>query len=142
MRRFLPIAACGLLLTAPAFAPSDADSSEAAARLLLGETFPIETSVSFPAALLHWLDSLAGLSGPGLTAGKTIEAHRTEYNRKLGRPTVEDQNVLEDYAEVRRRSVNGNHDPNSLAIAFFEAGGWEEALNSSRQLLGREASSE
>ena len=84
-----------LLLVVPAFGSSvETPLPVNNYHLLLQETYPIETSVSFHASLLHWMDSLAGLSGAGLTAGKTQRAHRIEYSHVLGRPTDRDRTVL------------------------------------------------
>jgi hypothetical protein len=89
---------------------------------LFGETYPVEVRVSFQAALLHWLDSLTGVVGPGMTAGKTTEAHRLDFERVAGEPSAEDLRMLQRFAETRRsiaaRSRGGAE--NHLARAVFE----------------------
>jgi len=110
---------------------------------LLGDDFPIEVSTEFHVALLHWLDSLAGLQGVGLTGGKTVDAHRFEYGRLLGKPSARDEAVLRGFAAARQRAANrqravaGRIAPpaDAVALAFFEAGSTAEALVTTGTLL-------
>lgn len=138
MHRPASIAVCACLLLAPLTAAEDqAPGIASAYPLLLDESYPIETSVAFHSALLHWLDSLAGLKGSGFTAGKTHKAHRFEYQRVLRRPSERDGELLRGFADVRRRFVrrNARSDPDALTLAFFDAKDHEEALESADALL-------
>jgi len=104
--------------------------------LLLGGRYPLEASASFPAALLHWLDSLANLSGAGFTAGKTVAAHRLTYVEVLDRPSDEDQRFLRRFRDARVAFVNaGDHDRDALTRVFFKATSLEAALQESATLL-------
>jgi hypothetical protein len=105
--------------------------------LLVGDKYPIVVSVSFPAALLHWLDSLAGLAGRGLTGGKTRRIHRAEYQHVHGRPTQEERLLLEGFAEARLRYAadNADDDPHLLTLAFFDSVDLDEALTRVRTLV-------
>jgi hypothetical protein len=105
--------------------------------LLLSAAYPIETSVSFHASLMHWMDSLAGLNGAGLTGGKTQRAHRIEYNHVLGRPTDHDREVLLGFAEARvaYASENVDGDVDGLTRAFLAADTIEEAFETASSLL-------
>lgn len=126
----------------PAAAASPAAApAPAAADLLLGESYRIELSDSFPAALLHWLDSLADLQGPGMTAGKTVDAHRLEFRRTFGEPTAQDDEMLRRFARSRLRLASGaaGTSPHALTLAFFEASAIAEALATSAGLLGPES---
>jgi len=126
-RRLLPIL---LLLLLPLSSTlADTVSHEP---LLLGPAYPIEVAVSLPAALLHWLDSLAGLDGPGATAGKTVNAHRLEFVRLFGPPDAETNERLRGFALARagvaRRLPRDRRD--ALTYAFFEAETLDAALQS------------
>jgi len=121
-----------------ATSPSDTPSATPTeARLLLGNTYPIDVSVSFHKALLHWLDSLAMLSGAGGTAGKTVEAHRQEFEKLLGRPSPQDAHMLTRYHEARRGFVRkaDAEDRDRLTLAFFEASSLNDALDRAGNLL-------
>ena len=101
----------------------DAAAADSAPRpsLLLGDAYPIEAGISFHAALVHWLDSLAALAGPGLTAGKTVEAHRMDFRQQLGSPTEQDIRQLRRYADARTRLASENSaSATLLTAAFFE----------------------
>ena len=149
MLRVAPIAAAlGLLLTVgpslswaqdPAVEAATPPRSpgRAAGPWLLDESFPIEVAITAHAGLLHWLDSLTAMNDKGMTAGKSIEAHRAEYNKRLGQPTREDQQVLLRYVEARKASVTHNNvgDPDALTTAFFQAGSMSEALDALPALL-------
>lgn len=63
---------------------------------LLGRAYPLEADVSWPAAVFHWVDSLAGTSG-----GKTIPAYQREFVEKFGRPAEEDLLHIRRFAEAR-----------------------------------------
>jgi hypothetical protein len=107
--------------------------------LLFGESYPLEVDVSFPAALFHWLDSLAGLDGPGMTAGKTQAAHRQHFIRRLGPPGSLDQQNLQRFAEIRLRDVTKRVDDRiALALVFLEAPDLEAALAEVEGLVGSE----
>ena len=96
-----PLHAClllSVLLPAVAEAPEPATTS-----LYLGTRYPLEVSLSFHSALLHWMDSLAGLRGHGMTAGKTIEAHREQYQQTLGAPRPDDVAMLERFSRAASR---------------------------------------
>jgi hypothetical protein len=82
------LAAVAFVFAYPSLAgpPSASPANPRPARLLFGATYPLEVSAEFHPALLHWLDSLANLTGPGATAGKTVEAHRVTYVALHGEP--------------------------------------------------------
>jgi len=104
--------------------------------LLLGDAFPIETSNTFHAALLHWLDSIAALDGPGMTAGKTVGAHRRDYEDRLGRFDGEAVGILRGYADLRIRFARRHRDSaDALAAAFFEAPTLDTALERAGALI-------
>jgi len=63
---------------------------------LLARPFPIQAAPSYPGALFHWIDSLAGTSN-----GKTIPVHRQQYVDLYGAFTVEDQAALEAFIAAR-----------------------------------------
>ncbi len=104
---------------------------------MLGRAYPIEVSVSFHMGLLHWADSLAGLAGPGLTAGKTARAHQFEYNRIHGKPTSQAIELLHAFREVRldfaARATAETRD--ALTLAFFESSDLDAALHRAAELL-------
>jgi len=77
-------------------------NGDAASKNLLGKIYPIEVRISFQAALFHWLDSLTGVIGPGMTAGRTTEAHRLDFEKVAGEPSTEDLRMLRRFAETRR----------------------------------------
>ncbi|HXV77151.1 MAG TPA: hypothetical protein VD788_12610 [Candidatus Polarisedimenticolaceae bacterium] len=105
--------------------------------LLIGRDYPIEAGISFPFALLHWLDSLAGLDGPGMTAGKTIEAHRREYVERLGAPDDATLEQLREFVGLRWSSVKrlGRERRHALSLVFLEARDLDQALAASSELL-------
>ena len=134
---------CSLLLVASATnlsADATAPLSGATLPLLLHDSYPLEVSVSFHAALLHWMDSLAGLNGAGLTAGKTERAYRVQFQELLGGPTDEDMKQLRDFADTRMRFAgkHRNGDVDALTRAFLEGATLEESLASASELIGRE----
>ena len=111
-------------------------STEPSPSLLLGDAYPLEAPISFPAALLHWLDSVASLRGAGMTAGKTIEAHRQTYIDYLGVPSDSEQRLIEAYHGVRVGfATNAVDDRNALTRAFFEADDLDDALQRASSLL-------
>lgn len=124
----------------PAIATADGTPASApSGTLLLGDTYPLEVDVSFHAALFHWLDSLAGLDGPGMTAGKTRTAHREQFVRQFGPPDSKDQLLLQSFAELRLRDVTNRPDDRlALAQAFFETPDLDAALLQAESLLGAE----
>lgn len=131
VRVALAIALLSLVPHAPSAAARPGPS------LLLNDAFPVEVSVTAHAGLLHWLDSLTAMNGAGMTAGKTIEAHRAEFNKRLGRPTPEDRAVLERYVRARTASVSRNHhaQPDAVTTAFLQAATMTEALDALPALL-------
>jgi hypothetical protein len=118
----------------------DAAVRAAETELLLDDPYPLEARISFPAALLHWLDSLAGLSGAGLTAGKTRGAHQRQAHDLLGPPSDEERELLRGYAAARVDFVEQNllRDPDGLTRAFFDSDTLERAAEAARGLLGAE----
>jgi hypothetical protein len=114
-----------LLLSSPA--PADDDP---AATLLLGDSYPIETELSFHFALLHWLDSLGGLTGLGMTGGKTVEAHRRQYTETLGPPDARALELMRGFIETRRAMVRrmGPEQRYALSLAFLDSSDLEQAL--------------
>jgi hypothetical protein len=127
--RYLPLlllASVGVASATPA--PTGATPA-APVHLLFGESYPLEVHVSFPAALFHWLDSLAGLDGPGMTGGKTQSAHRQHFVRRLGPPGSLDQQNLQRFAEIRLRDITERDDDRiALALVFLEAPDLDAAL--------------
>ena len=105
--------------------------------LLLDGAYPLEAVASFPAALLHWLDSLAALSGPGLTAGKTQEAHRRAWVGVHGPPTPSDVELLERFRDARLAFLRerGERGRDALTAAFFGALEIDAACRASNALL-------
>jgi hypothetical protein len=97
---------------------------------LLTDGYRLDASITFHEALLHWLDSLAEVTGPGFTAGKTVAAHRAEFEAILGRPSGTDTRMLSRYHQARRAIADGapSGDRNAVALAFFESASLEEAL--------------
>jgi len=142
-RACIPIAAIVLALpivsaAMAATSPTDvAPTASAETRLLLGNSYPIGVSVSFHEALLHWLDSLAMLTGPGGTAGKTVAAHRKEYEGLFGKPSPQDSAMLKRYHAARLGFVRGadKDDRHRLTLAFFEASSLNDALDRAGDLL-------
>lgn len=119
--RLVALGSC-LLLAVAALAASEP--------LLLGRSFPIEVAVSMPAGLLHWLDSLAGLDGPGMTAGKTVPAHRQEYAARFGALDDESGRTLGRFADARRGLAARlpRERRYALSLAFLTAPDVESAL--------------
>jgi hypothetical protein len=133
-----------LALGAPAAGVVADEPGGAGDRLLPGQGYPIEASVSFPAALFHWLDSLAMLNGTGLSAGKTVPAHQREFLRLFGEPTDEDREVIAAYREARgsfvmsriERAERGEPaDPSALLKAFLDSDTMGDAARKARALL-------
>ncbi len=67
-------------------------------RAVLGPDYPLDLTVSYPAALFHWVDSLAGTSG-----GKTIEAYRRQFSVRFGPLTPDVDRRLKAFVELRKR---------------------------------------
>jgi hypothetical protein len=123
--------ACGIAAAVWAALPAVAAPPAELHPSILTGRYPLEAGVSFHAALLHWLDSLTGLSGPGRTGGKTIDGHRAEFEARFGRPGPTDVEVLRQFAEVRSRAGSAHADRDGVTVAFFEAPGLPEALERS-----------
>jgi hypothetical protein len=126
------------ILTVCSFHAALADPAPPARpRLLLDESYPLEVSYTFPAALIHWLDSVAELTPPFGTAGKTTPVHRLDYQDRFGRPTAEDIRSLEGFHRARVAWVESAEegDRHDLTLAFFRAASLGEALESSDALL-------
>lgn len=105
---------------------------------VLGPTYPLEARISFHAALLHWMDALAGLRGRGGTAGKTDDAHRREFHAVHGEPTELDVTLLRRYAEIRAKfareaPADRTH---ALTLAFFDSPSLDAALNRATRSIG------
>jgi len=135
------VAVC-LWLTLPGGARAQTPpAAEAAATadlpLLLGPDYPIEVSVSFHQALLHWMDSLTQLTGAGGTAGKTVAAYRRSFERHFGNPSDEDGKLLLRYRDARLSHVRktGPEGRDGVTLAFFETATLDQALERSRGLL-------
>lgn len=111
--------------------PPQAEDAAVAPRalLLLDEAYPVEVVYSFHAALLHWMDSLARLEGPGMTAGKTVGAHRRDFVEHHATTDETDLAVLRDYGDVRRRHGR------LLTDLFFEAPSLASAFGEASVLL-------
>lgn len=105
---------------------------------LLGPAYPLEARVSFHAALLHWMDALAGLRGGGGTGGKTDDAHRMQFQALHGPPTPLEVALLRRYARVRER-FGGESAPervHALTLAFFDSADLETALRRAAPAIG------
>ena len=90
---------------------------------VLGKAYPLEACLSFPGALLHWLDSLGNLDGRGLTAGKTVTAHRRQYANVIGAVTREDQRQLKRFAEVRIfTAIESAHEMTAVFFGSLDVG--------------------
>lgn len=145
---------CALLLAAgagagaaEADAPTRPEEAPGSRTMLADGAYPIEVSISFSAALFHWLDSLTGLEDAGMSAGKTVQAHRAEYDRRFGRPRGTEAALLRRFGEIRRgfvrRHLGGatlagdpEAGPNSLLVAFLEEPDLKRALRRAAKLLG------
>lgn len=134
MSRTLRCLVAAVLATVPSAASPPAEIHES----ILGSRYPLEAKVAFHAALFHWLDSLAGLSGAGLTAGKTLEGHRAEFLARFGEPSPSDMDRLRQFATLRRRFLAGadRGEKDRLTVAFFDAATLEEAIERSVELVG------
>jgi len=135
--RFVAIVLATLLAVYPGWAQDASADARSSDELLLGKTYPIEVSVSFHTGLLHWLDSLAVLNRAGATAGKTIPAHREEYEKVLGRPTGGDKGMLQRYRSARLAGLDSADatERNRLTVAFFEATDLDGALERAAGIL-------
>ena len=103
---------------------------------LLDGPYILDAEVSFHRALLHWIDSLTGVAGPGMTAGKTWNAHREEYSTRLGPPGADDVRWLERYLHARGADVAGSEgDQLRLTGAFYEAPDLDTAIERAGALL-------
>lgn len=101
---------------------------------LTGERYPVEVSVSFSAALFHWLDSLVGMQAAGMSAGKTVAAHRRAFSATLGPMSERDREMLRRFADIRRRN-GGSSD---LLVTFLEAPDLTRAVERAASVLGRD----
>ncbi len=112
--------------------------TEPAANLLFGDAYPLEVSVSFHAALFHWIDSLAHMNGPGMTAGKTVEAHRKEFYRVHGDPSSVDLRMLQAFADARIAfaKTHSGEERHALTLAFLETENLDAALARAAKLVG------
>lgn len=112
-----------VLLAGGAFAAESAPPS------LLDGAYPLDVSVSFPAALFHWVDSLAGTS-----AGKTIPLHQAQFEERFGRPDAKDMEAIRRFQAIRSRaSARGGA---TILEAFLEAPDVGGALGTLRPQLG------
>ena len=143
------IIAVGLLSTAaPATETSAANPAATAEpptaasdQLLLGNSYPIDVSVSFHNGLLHWMDSLNDLHGAGLTGGKTVPVHRFQYYRVHGKPTARDLEMLKKFSASRLSYVRQAQpeERDRLTLAFFSASNLEDALENASHVLDDQA---
>lgn len=122
MRVLVLIALLGLL----PFSPSSA--ADGGSRI--GSTYPLEMASSYPGALFHWIDCLAGTS-----IAKTVTAHRLEYHRRFGSFRAVDRAKLSAFAMARRAHASSGRDPASLLGIFCTSGTIDEALAAARTEL-------
>jgi hypothetical protein len=124
----------GLLLTLAACLPATAQDADLR---FTGKRYPIDASIKFSAALLHWVDSLADLRGLGLSGGKTVPIHRETYRRTFGLPDEGERRMLEIYGDIRRRYAahEDTARARALLLAFLEAPDMDGALDRARELL-------
>jgi len=129
--------ACAMLASACIGLPLAAGSTTTEDHGLFGKTYPLDVTVSFHKALLHWVDSLAMLSGHGATGGKTIPAHRLEFERVLGSPTPKDVSMLKRFHSVRMGDINRApaEERDRITLAFFEASSLDDALDRCGEIL-------
>jgi hypothetical protein len=117
--------------------------------MLAEGAYPLEVSISFSAALFHWLDSLTGLQDRGMSAGKTVEAHRRAFDRLFGRPDTDERRLLWRFGEIRREYVKrhlgsdqAETEPeggaSALLVAFLDEPDLESALGRARPLLSEQ----
>ena len=134
------LAAFGLISTATAAAETSA-AAAAPRKLLLGDAYPIDVSVSLHKGLLHWMDSLTNLKGAGLTGGKTALSHQWQYERVHGKPTARDVEMLRQFHRTRLAYARRARpeERNRLTLAFFAAPDLEQALQSASELLDEQA---
>jgi hypothetical protein len=113
-----------------------ATSGAARADSLLEGPYPLEIVTSSHPALLHWIDSLTGIDGPGMTAGKTWLAHREEYRNVFGPPQPADVAWLERYLRARDAYLgSAERRPLDLTLAFYAAPDLDAAIASAGELL-------
>jgi hypothetical protein len=113
--------AAAALAAAPAPGPGEA--------LLLGRTYPIETSVSMSVGVFHWVDSLAGTSG-----GKTIPAYRREYLDRFGDLADGEREALRAFRAARASHAQ-RAQGSALLAAFCASGSVADALRTARPEL-------
>lgn len=131
------------LLAAVLLAVTPTETSPPKTELLLRESYPLEVSVSFPAGLFHWIDSIAGTSH-----GKTIQAYQQEFEDRFGKPTQEDLRVLAGFTRARAHHATAarTRAPSDLPVPpiaallerFCEARTIEAALDGLRSELNLE----
>ena len=126
-----------VLLACALLEGGEAPPASAARTPLLGRDYPIEVETAFHAALLHWIDSLAGLSVPGCTAGKTVPVHRSQFHRFHGAPSELDRARLAAFQAARVGFARGAalERRDDLTLAFFAAPDLTVALERARPLL-------
>ena len=88
-----------------------------------GPLYPIDAEASYPAALFHWVDSLAQTS-----VGKTIAAHRDDYVRRFGRATPEDAAAIERFWRARLAHEGRTGSRSNLLGIFCAASSVEAGL--------------
>jgi len=101
-------------------ATNTAATERAQVERLLRDDYLLEGSVSFPAGLFHWVDSLAGTSG-----GKTIPQYREEFYRTFGalgeaKPALASFRSIR-LAHARRNGVGGSERGASSMLGVFLA---------------------
>lgn len=102
---------------------------------LFGSTYPLEVAPSYPGALFHWVDCLAGTS-----VAKTTLAHREDYVRRFGRLQGEDILALTAFRRVRSGdALRAGRDPSRLLGIFCAADSVERALARAEAEIDRDS---
>lgn len=131
--------AAAILGAAPALAADPVPDGD-----LLVRPYTLRAAPSFPGALFHWIDSLAGTS-----AGKTVPAHQEEFVLRFGHPSAEDKKQIAAFVAARAehfkrlQSIAARGGPparvSAMLGSFCEAETVEAALASVRPELSAEA---
>ena len=104
----------------------------------LDDPFEIGECSSYHAALLHWVDSLSGVTAPAGTAGKTMRAHRAAYERMSERLGGDEIDLLRGFRQARADDANAAeaHERNRLTVSFFGAKDLDTALGGMEAIAG------
>lgn len=126
--------------------PATRRGPAASTRRLLDGAYPLDAVVAFHPALFHWLDSLAGLRGVGLSGGKTIDVHRAQYRARFGALGAAERRLLQRWGERRREWViaalekpelwETGATPAGPLVGFYETARAEDAWARCRVLAG------